>query len=152
MVNIKELKELIALMNEHQLVEIELEREGMKIRLRKGGSGVITDGVSIERVAAGATAPQGVAASAPAEAAPKPAGTEIKSPMVGTFYRSAGPGKSAFVEKGADVKKGDILCIVEAMKIMNDINSTMDGKLLDILVENGETVEYGQPLFVIQKK
>ncbi|MEK7487332.1 MAG: acetyl-CoA carboxylase biotin carboxyl carrier protein, partial [Planctomycetota bacterium] len=88
-----------------------------------------------------------------APSANQPEGAEeIKSPMVGTFYRSAGPGKSAFVEKGADVKKGDILCIVEAMKIMNDINSTMDGKLLDILVENGETVEYGQPLFVIQKK
>ena len=150
MMNLKELKELIALMNEHQLVEIELEREGMKIRLRKGGAGVVTDGVSIERIVPAVVAPQGPAAAGPAEAAPKPAGTEIKSPMVGTFYRAPAPEAPPFVEVGQQIEVGQVLCIVEAMKLMNEIKSEMRGRILQIPVENAQPIEFGQVLFVVE--
>jgi acetyl-CoA carboxylase biotin carboxyl carrier protein len=81
---------------------------------------------------------------------PAPADHEVKSPMVGTFYRSASPGSAAFVEVGTSVKEGDILCIVEAMKILNEIESDHSGTVTKILCENGQAVEYGQPLFVIE--
>jgi acetyl-CoA carboxylase biotin carboxyl carrier protein len=95
-----------------------------------------------------AGAPTAVAL-APA-AAPAPAGHAVKSPMVGTFYRSASPGASAFIEAGSQVKEGDTLCIIEAMKILNEIEADKAGVVTQILCENGQAVEYGQPLFIIE--
>jgi acetyl-CoA carboxylase biotin carboxyl carrier protein len=147
--NIKELKELIVLMNENQLAEVELEREGMKIRLRK--TGVAPEGVIVERVP---LSPSAVLAAAtgpiPVPESPPPAGTEIKSPMVGTFYRAPGPDVAPFVEVGQEIVPGQVLCIVEAMKLMNEIKSEIKGKILHIPVENAQSVEYGQVLFVVQ--
>ena len=148
MVNLKELKELIALMNENQLAEVELEREGMKVRLRKAGEGPMGAGMVVERVS---SHPAAVPASPPPPAAPaKPAGLEIKSPMVGTFYRAPAPESPPFVEVGQTIEVGQVLCIVEAMKLMNEIKSEVRGKLLQIPVENAQPIEFGQVLFVVQ--
>lgn len=150
--NLKELKELIALMNEHQLVEIELEREGMKIRLRKGGPG--TGGEVVyevqERIPVAKPAPSAGAPAPSPESPPRPAGIEIKSPMVGTFYRAPAPEAPPFVEAGQAIEPGQVLCIIEAMKLMNEIKSEVKGRILQILVENGQPVEFGQPLFLVE--
>ena len=145
MVNLKELKDLIALMNEHQLVEMELEREGMKIRLRKGGG---EEGVVIERLPAPRAAPTG---PVPVPDFPvKPSGTEIKSPMVGTFYRAPAPEAPPFVEVGQEIQVGQVLCILEAMKLMNEIKSEVKGRIVKITVENAQPVEFGQTLFIVE--
>ena len=148
MVNLKELKDLIALMNEHQLVEMELEREGMKVRLRKASTG--GEGVVIERFPAAhpAAAPTG---PVPVPDVPtRPAGTEIKSPMVGTFYRAPAPEAPPFVEVGQEISVGQVLCIVEAMKLMNEIKSEIKGRIVQIAVENAQPIEFGQVLFVVE--
>ena len=147
--NLKELKELIGLMNEHQLVEIELEREGMKVRLKKAGSDNL-DTMTVERIPAGAAASQGIA-PVPIQEIPKaPAGLEIKSPMVGTFYRAPSPEAAPFVEVGQEIEPGQVLCILEAMKLMNEIKAEVRGKILQIRVENGQPVEFGQVLFIVE--
>ena len=150
MINLKELKDLIALMNENQLAELEVEREGMKIRLRKSGSA--EEGVVIERLpAARSSAPAHAAGPVPVPDVPsKPAGTEIKSPMVGTFYRAPAPDAAPFVEVGQQISVGQVLCIVEAMKLMNEIKSEIKGKILQIPIENAQPVEFGQVLFVVE--
>ena len=147
MVNLKELKDLIALMNEHQLVEMELEREGTKIRLKKGGGeeGVIIERLPAARSSAAPTGPVPVP-DLPA----KPAGTEIKSPMVGTFYRAPAPEAPPFVEVGQEISVGQVLCILEAMKLMNEIKSEMKGRIVQILVENAQPVEFGQVMFLVE--
>ena len=149
--NVKELKEMIALMNENGLVEIEIEREGLRIRLKKSaGSGVpeITQESYIVHApqAAGAAA---AAAVKEAEAA-KSKYIEIKAPMVGTFYRAPAPDAPPFVEKGAIIEPGQVICIVEAMKLMNEIKSEVKGKIVDITVENAQPVEFGHVLFLIE--
>ena len=146
--NLKELKELIALMDEHQLFELEVEREGMKVRLRKSGSG--SEGaVVVERMvqARGSSAP---AASDPAPAPAKPKGTEIKSPMVGTFYLAPAPDAAPFVEVGQEIKPGQVLCIIEAMKLMNEIKSEIKGRIVQIPVENAQPIEFGHVLFIVE--
>ena len=148
MVNLKELKDLIALMNEHQLVEMELEREGMRIRLRKAGTGGGEEGVVVERLPATAAAPTGPVPVP--DMPPKPAGLEIKSPMVGTFYRAPAPEAPPFVEVGQEISVGQVLCIIEAMKLMNEIKSEVRGRILQILVENAQPIEFGQALFLIE--
>ena len=147
MVNLKELKDLIALMNEHQLLEIELEREGMKIRLRKGGGeeGVVVERLPSSRPPAAPTGPVPVP-DLPAQ----PSGTEIKSPMVGTFYRAPAPEAPPFVEVGQEIQVGQVLCILEAMKLMNEIKSEIKGRITQLLVENGQPVEFGQVLFLVE--
>ena len=147
MVNLKELKDLIALMNEHQLVEMELEREGMKVRLRKASSGeeVVVERLPSARPAAAPTGPVPVP-----DLPPKPAGTEIKSPMVGTFYRAPAPEAPPFVEVGQEVSVGQVLCIIEAMKLMNEIKSEVRGRILQIPIDNAQPVEFGQVLFVVE--
>ncbi len=148
--NLKELKELIALMNEHHLVEIELEREGIKIRLRKSGADVASDGVVVERmVQAHAPGPAAAPVLVP-EAAPKISGIEIKSPMVGTFYRAPAPEAPPFVEVGQEIKPGQVLCILEAMKLMNEIKSEVKGRIVKITVENAQPIEFGQTLFIVE--
>ena len=150
--NIKELKELIVLMNENQLAEIELEREGMKVRLRKQGAEG-EGGVVVERIAApmmhvpfpaGAPVPVGEAVP------PKPLGLEIKSPMVGTFYRAAAPDAAPFVENGQEIEPGQVLCIIEAMKLMNEIKSEVKGRIVSIPVNNAQPIEFGQTLFIVE--
>ncbi len=147
--NLKELKELIALMNEHQLVEIELEREGMKVRLRKAGTGSEEGTVVVERIPSGRTAAPAGPALVP-EASPKPAGLEVKSPMVGTFYRAPAPEAPPFVEVGREIEPGQVLCIIEAMKLMNEIKAEIKGRILQIPVENAQPVEFGQVLFIVE--
>ena len=147
--NLKELKELITLMNEHQLVEIELEREGMKVRLRKAGAGSEEGTVVVERIPSGRTAAPTAPTLVP-EVLPKPAGLEVKSPMVGTFYRAPAPDVPPFVEVGQEIEPGQVLCIIEAMKLMNEIKSEVKGRLLQIPVENAQPVEFGQVLFIVE--
>ena len=149
MVNLKELKDLIALMNEHQLVEMELEREGMKIRLRKGGG---EEGVVIERLSAArsVSAPMPTGPVPVPDAPVKPVGIEIKSPMVGTFYRAPAPEAPPFVEVGQEISVGQVLCILEAMKLMNEIKSEVKGRVVQILVENAQPIEFGQVLFLVE--
>lgn len=153
MVNLKELKDLIALMNEHQLVEMELERDGMKVRLRKAGAGGGGEGMMVERIPVAAAATAATVPSGPVpvpEAPAGPSGTEVKSPMVGTFYRAPAPEAPPFVQVGQQVEVGQVLCILEAMKLMNEIKCEVRGKITQILVENAQPVEFGQVLFLIE--
>lgn len=151
--NLKELKELIEMLKDTDISELEIERSGVKVRLRKGGD--VTFHPSMPRMEyppAAIVAPAVPEAPAPAEKAAELKINQIKvtSPIVGTFYRSSSPEKPAYVEIGDVVKKSQVLCIIEAMKLMNEIESETAGKIVQILVENGQPVEYGQPLFVIE--
>ena len=145
--NVKELKEMITLMNENGLTEIEVEREGQRIRLKKGFSGMPE--VTQERVF---TPPQPTSAAAPAKEPEtvKSNLIEIKAPMVGTFYRAPAPDAPSFAEKGDMIEPGQVVCIIEAMKLMNEIKSEVKGKVVDILVENAQPVEFGHVLFLIE--
>lgn len=146
--NLKEIKEIINLMNEHDLTEIEIEREGTKIKIKKGSVEVIE---SPRRAPIEYREPL-LTASTPAESA-KATNTnnkEIKSPMVGTFYRAPSPDAPAFVEIGQTVEVGQVVCIVEAMKLMNEIKSEVRGKIIESPVENAQPVEFGQKLFVVE--
>ncbi|MCK9417772.1 MAG: acetyl-CoA carboxylase biotin carboxyl carrier protein [Nitrospirae bacterium] len=156
--NLKEIKELIELMKNTDISELEIERSGVKVRLRKGGD--VTFHPSMPRMEyppAAIVAPAVTVTPAPegvAEKATEPVKTNIikvTSPIVGTFYRSSSPDKPAYVEVGDVVKKGQVLCIIEAMKLMNEIESEGAGKIVQILVESGAPVEYGEPLFVIEQ-
>jgi acetyl-CoA carboxylase biotin carboxyl carrier protein len=153
--NLKELKELIEMLKDTDISELEIERSGVKVRLRKGGD--VTFHPAMPRMEYPPTAIVAPAITeTPAPAAEKPVepakSNQIKvtSPIVGTFYRASSPDKAAYVEVGDVVKKGQVLCIIEAMKLMNEIESETAGKIVQLLVENGQPVEYGQPLFVIE--
>jgi acetyl-CoA carboxylase biotin carboxyl carrier protein len=135
----KEIKELIKIIDESNLTTLKVEKEGFKIVLEKKPE----QSVSREKTE---TLSSG---QAPAES--RPAYKTIDSPMVGTFYASSSPGGEPFVVPGAKVKKGSTLCIIEAMKLMNEIEAEEDMQILEVLVNDGEMVEYGQPLFVIDK-
>jgi acetyl-CoA carboxylase biotin carboxyl carrier protein len=151
--DLRKLKTLIDLVSESNVSELEITEAEGKVRIVKGGGAVqqmTAPGVvpATSAPALGAIAP---AAPAGAPAAPAaPTGHVVKSPMVGTFYRSASPGAKPFVEIGAQVKEGDTICIIEAMKILNEIETDKGGTITQILCENGQAVEYGQPLFVIE--
>lgn len=146
---IKEIKDMIALMNENGLSEIEVEKDGLKIKLKKGFGGGIER--SVEYIA---QAPQAQAAQAKAapEAPEKPKANtvEIKAPMVGTFYRAPSPEAPAYVNIGDKIEPGQVLCIIEAMKLMNEIKSEVKGRIVDIQAENAEPIEFGQVLFVVE--
>lgn len=154
--NLKELKELIEMLKGTDISEIEIERSGVKVRLRKGGD--ITYHPVMPRleyppttiVAPSIQEPEGQAAAAAAPESAKTNQIKVTSPIVGTFYRASSPDKPPYVEVGDIVKKGQVLCIIEAMKLMNEIESEASGKVVQILVENGQPVEYGQPLFIIE--
>lgn len=151
--NLKELKEIIDLMNENGLTEIEVEREGLKVKLKKA---VLESAVNVQPVSyalptlpitpavAGKAAPASPAAAAEA---PKDNLKEVKSPMVGTFYRAPSPEAAPFIEIGQTVEVGQVVCIVEAMKLMNEIKSEVRGKIVEICVDNAEPVEFGQVIF-----
>ncbi len=153
--NLKELKELIEMLKDTDISELEIERSGVKVRLRKGGD--VTFHPAMPRmeyppatiIAPAVTETPAQTPEKPVEAA-KTSQIKVTSPIVGTFYRSSAPDKPAYVDVGDLVKKGQVLCIIEAMKLMNEIESETAGKIVQILVENGQPVEYGQPLFVIE--
>ena len=146
--NLKEIREMINLMNENDLTEIEIERDGTKIKIRKGlGEGYESDRKSPPgyHVETQSPSPDNDEATEVTGANRK----EIKSPMVGTFYRSPSPEAEAFVEPGQVVEVGQVVCIVEAMKLMNEIKSEVKGKIVDIPVDNAQPVEFGQILFTV---
>jgi len=143
--------ELIDLMNKNDLVELEVEEEGSRIRLRKA-EGTIERPVIISAPAAPAEATSGqLAPAAGRESSPAdPDLITVKSPMVGTFYRAPSPDADVFVDTGDPVTEDAVVCIIEAMKVMNEIKAECDGSVKDILVADGEPVEYGQPLFLVE--
>ncbi len=154
-----EIKDILELMREHDLEEVELEQEGVRIRLKKAG---LVQMVAAPHAAAPAVGTAGGASDAGALGGPVgPGGTGdapveatdlavVMSPIVGTFYRSTEPGAAALVEIGDTVKKGQVLCIIEAMKLMNEIDSEYDGQVVNVYVENGQPVQYGERLFAIR--
>jgi acetyl-CoA carboxylase biotin carboxyl carrier protein len=149
--DLRKLKTLIDLVSESNVSELEITEAEGKVRIVKGGAPAYYPGAPVAPMA---HAP-GIAAPAAAPATPvaapeAPAGHTVKSPMVGTFYRAASPGAKAFVEVGSQVKEGDTICIIEAMKILNEIEADKTGTIAQILCENGQAVEYGQALFVIE--
>lgn len=145
--NLKEIKEMINLMNENNLTELEVERDGLKIRLKKGKAGEVEE---IEEVVA--PLPQKAPpAEERVEAKREVANIiEIKAPMVGTFYRAPPPDAGPFVEVGSKIEEDQVICIIEAMKLMNEIKAGVKGKVLEVLVENGEAVEFDQTLFRVE--
>ena len=138
-------------MRKNELSEFEMETEGFRIKLKKGGEPVISHSYYATQggqSGAGHAAPTPAPAlEAPAASEPAPKGREIVSPMVGTFYGSASPDASAYVEVGTEVTEDTVLCIIEAMKVMNEIKAETRGVITEILAENGKPVQYGQPLF-----
>lgn len=162
-VNMDELRELIALLRENGLAEFELEREGFRVRLRRGVEYDPGDTrVSVTPPIPVAAAPKGSTA-APTAPAPSHPGAQaetaasedqglhiIESPIVGTFYRSRSPNSEPFVKTGSQVEPASTVCIIEAMKLMNEIQAETSGEVVKIYVENGQPVEYGQPLFGIR--
>jgi len=154
--DLRKLKTLIDLVAESGIAEIEVTEGEDKVRIVKHGPAPPPAPVSAPQAyfvpapaAATAAAAPANAPAAAATAAPETRGTVVKSPMVGTFYRCPSPGAASFVEVGQTVKPGDTLCIIEAMKLLNEIEAEVAGDILEVLVENGQAVEYGQPLFVI---
>lgn len=154
--NVKEIKEMVNLMNENDLSELEIEKEGMRIKLKKcthpSQEYPLSAPVVIEREER--LAPSEAAAQAGRYPAKEAAANriEIKSPMVGTFYRAPSPEAPPFVQVNQDIEPGQVICIIEAMKLMNEIKAELKGKILEILVDNAEPVEFGQPLFLIEPR
>ncbi|HEX8955264.1 MAG TPA: acetyl-CoA carboxylase biotin carboxyl carrier protein [Burkholderiaceae bacterium] len=154
--DLRKLKTLIDLVAESDIAELEVTEGESKVRIVKSG-GPQNQMVMLPAQGAAQFAPQFHTAPATHTAAPAPAaaaapelsGHVVKSPMVGTFYRSSAPGAAPFVDIGSNVKEGDTLCIIEAMKLLNEIDADISGTIKEILVENGQPVEFGQPLFVI---
>lgn len=156
--DIKEIKQIVELMKKSDLTEFEIQEQDLKLRICRStdtasGSAPVASGNYLPAIAHVGAAP--VAAATPAAAAPAaPAADDpnikvIKSPMVGTFYRAASPDAPAFVDKGAKVSADDAVCIIEAMKVMNEITADISGTIVEVLVSNGEGVEFGQPLFKV---
>jgi acetyl-CoA carboxylase biotin carboxyl carrier protein len=159
--DLRKLKTLIDLVSESNISELEITEAEGKVRIVKGGGaaamGAVVPMMMPAPAAAAPAAPTtpaaaaaAVAAAAAAEAAARPADKVIKSPMVGTFYRSATPGGKPFIDIGDEIKEGQAVCIIEAMKIMNEIESDTAGRIVRVLCENGQAVEFGQPLFVVE--
>jgi acetyl-CoA carboxylase biotin carboxyl carrier protein len=160
--DLDEIRQILDMMREHELTEFELERQGVTLRLRKNTPGGwpahLPQMPAMPMPYAPATgSPQGAATPAPAAEAPVlTAANEdldlaiVKSPIVGTFYRSSEPGAPPFVDVGQAVKKGQVVCIIEAMKLMNEINAECDGEVVKVYVENGQAVQYGERLFAIK--
>jgi acetyl-CoA carboxylase biotin carboxyl carrier protein len=163
--DLDQLKQILDLVREHELAEFELEHDGLRLKIRKDAGALVavpSPSAPMPAVVM-AAAPMGVPAANPAPVAvPTPGAADtsdteielavVKSPIVGTFYRSAEPGAPPFVEIGATVRKGQVLCIIEAMKLMNEIDSEYDGEIVNVYVENGQPVQYGERLFAIRTK
>ncbi|MEW5981612.1 MAG: acetyl-CoA carboxylase biotin carboxyl carrier protein [Acidobacteriota bacterium] len=161
--NVDEIRAILDLVREHELSEFELEFEGLKLKVRKPGT---AQAIPVPPLMPASPLPSVSVPAAPGHAAhlvtsPRPAGpvpeadadlSIVKSPIVGTFYRSPEPGAPPFVETGAQVKKGQVLCIIEAMKLMNEIESDYAGEVVAVYVDNGQPVQYGERLFAIRVK
>jgi len=161
--DLNHVKELLDLVREHDLAEFEIEHEGFRLKIRKDGvaTAVATMPAAPAPIAtvhaAAAPSLNPIVSTPEAAAAAETGGEEIelavvKSPIVGTFYRSPEPGAASFVEIGTTVKKGQVLCIIEAMKLMNEIDSEYDGEIVNVYVENGQPVQYGERLFAIKTR
>jgi acetyl-CoA carboxylase biotin carboxyl carrier protein len=162
--DLQQIKQILDLVREHELSEFEIEHEGLRLKVRKDANGshaVTHTGPALPAMVAppsGATlAAAALGTGGPSAAAGDTSDGEIelavvKSPIVGTFYRSSEPGATSFVEIGSTVKKGEVLCIIEAMKLMNEIDSEYDGEVVNIYVENGQPVQYGERLFAIRTR
>lgn len=155
--DLRKLKTLIDLVSESSISELEITEAEGKVRIVKAGHALASAAPAAALTATPAVlVPTASAAPVPAQAAPTPTAADvpeakvIKSPMVGTFYRSASPGAKPFVDVGSTVKAGEPVCIIEAMKIMNEIEADLGGTIARILCENGQAVEFGQPLFVLE--
>jgi acetyl-CoA carboxylase biotin carboxyl carrier protein len=150
--DLRKLKKLIDLVQESGIAELEITEGEEKVKIVKGGGVSVSQAPLAPAHAPPAPPPAAAGASAAAPAAKPEAGQEghvLKAPMVGTFYRSPSPDAKAFIEVGQPIKEGQTICIIEAMKLMNEIESDASGVVKAILVENGQPVEYGQPLFII---
>ncbi len=151
--DLRKLKTLIDLVSESNISELEITEAEGKVRIVKGVPGMMAAPMMTAAPTAALTAAAALAAAPPPTAPDtpeEPAGKVIKSPMVGTFYRAASPGAKAFVELGDTIKEGLPVCIIEAMKIMNEIEADCSGKIVRMLCDNGQAVEYGQPLFIVE--
>jgi len=148
--DLRKLKTLIDLVSESNVSELEITEAEGKVRIVKGGVMTPQYVQAVAPAALAATAAPAVSAEPAVPAEVAETGHITKSPMVGTFYRSASPGAKSFVEVGDAVKEGDTLCIIEAMKILNEIEADKSGNIKRILADNGQAVEYGQPLFIIE--
>jgi acetyl-CoA carboxylase biotin carboxyl carrier protein len=155
----EDIERILELVRQHELVEFELERDGWKLRLRKAGATFQVLPPQMQPSPMAVAPPPVTHTAVPAASAPPaPPPVEetelelavVKSPIVGTFYRSAEPGAAPFVEVGNRVKKDQVLCIIEAMKLMNEITSEYDGEIVSVYVENGKPVQYGERLFAIK--
>jgi acetyl-CoA carboxylase biotin carboxyl carrier protein len=155
--DLNQIKQILNLVREHELSEFEIEQEGLRLKIRKDRGGVpVIAPFHHDPAPALAVSPHAAAVQGPA-VLPDATGDGIelavvKSPIVGTFYRSPEPGAAPFVAPGDTVKKGQVLCIIEAMKLMNEIESEFDGEIASIYVENGQPVQYGERLFAIKTK
>jgi acetyl-CoA carboxylase biotin carboxyl carrier protein len=148
--DLRKLKTLIDLVSDSNVSELEITEAEGKVRIVKSsGAPMVMQQPAMQMVAAPVAAAAAVVATALDIAPLEPAGHAVKSPMVGTFYRSASPGAKPFVEVGSIVKEGDTICIIEAMKILNEIEADKSGIVSKVLCENGQAVEYGQPLYLI---
>jgi len=165
--DLNQIKQILDLVREHELSEFEIEHDGLRLKVRKDANGahVASPSALMLPPAAAAAAAAPPAAAPPPQASPGalPAAADaaadaeielavVKSPIVGTFYRSSEPSSPSFVDIGSTVKKGDVLCIIEAMKLMNEIDSEYEGEIVNIYVENGQPVQYGERLFAIRTK
>jgi acetyl-CoA carboxylase biotin carboxyl carrier protein len=148
--DLRKLKKLIDLVQESGIAELEITEGEEKVKIVKGGETTVTP-LAPAATPAGPAGPPAAAAAAAAAAAEEPAqeGHVLKAPMVGTFYRSASPDAKSYVEVGQSIKAGETVCIIEAMKLMNEIEADATGIIKAILIENGQPVEFGQPLFII---
>jgi acetyl-CoA carboxylase biotin carboxyl carrier protein len=151
-VDLKDLKAIIDLMKKNSITELELERQEFKVRLKRAGGTQASEDLILQAYPAQAlSAPSVPMGTVPLQVVPAPSNDlEIKSPMIGTFYRAASPEAEAFVEIGNEVSPDSVVCIIEAMKVMNEIKAEVKGVITQILVENARPVEFGQPLFKIR--
>ncbi len=151
--NIKEIRELLQLMNEHEIGELELDNEGVRLKVKKllGQIQASAPMMSVQHLSMPTAASQALSV-APQTPTPVTVDTElIKSPMVGTFYTAPSPDQPAFVSVGSRIESGDVICIIEAMKLMNEMKAEISGEVVEILVKNGQAVEFDQPLLKVKK-
>jgi acetyl-CoA carboxylase biotin carboxyl carrier protein len=146
----KNLKRIVELMNQHDLAEVEIEEEGRRLRLRKMEARAVAVPAPVPAEASAPAAAAPAAPPPPAPAAPAENVHTIKAPMVGTFYRSPSPDSDPYVEVGRRVTQESVVCILEAMKVMNEIKAECTGEIVKVCVQNGEAVEYDQPLFIVK--